>query len=101
MVRHCPVCQGPSLPELQYKKMQMGQYLSGVKNHDGTMSIAAKSPQNASGKPVAGVPGSLPAGTQIQKNADGTISVGGKKLPPGASIQTNADGTVSIQGDIP
>jgi len=52
------------------------------------------------GTPLSSVPGSLPAGTPIQKNADGTISVGGKKLPPGASIQTNADGTVSIQGDI-
>jgi len=48
-----------------------------------------------------GIPGSLPAGTAVQKNPDGTISVGGKKLPPGASLQTNPDGTVSVTGDLP
>jgi len=47
-----------------------------------------------------GTPGSLPAGTKVQKNSDGTISVGGKKLPPGASLQTNPDGSVSIEGGI-
>ena len=45
--------------------------------------------------------GSLPPGTPIQKNSDGSISVGGKKLPPGASLQTNSDGTVSITGIVP
>jgi len=54
----------------------------------------------ASGLSKPGIPGSLPAGTPVQKNADGTISVGGKKLPPGTSLQTNADGSVSISGDI-
>merc|ERR1719385_377023 len=44
--------------------------------------------------------GSLPAGTSVQKNADGSISVGGKKLPPGTSVQTNPDGTLSVSGDI-
>jgi len=48
-------------------------------------------------KPVSG---SLPAGTSVQKNADGSISVGGKKLPPGTSVQTNPDGTLSVSGDI-
>merc|ERR1719369_2616903 len=48
-----------------------------------------------------GIPGSLPAGTAVQKNPDGTLSVGGKKLPPGASLQTNPDGTVSVTGDLP
>jgi len=47
-----------------------------------------------------GIPGSLPAGTAVQKNQDGTISVGGKKLPPGASLQTNPDGTVSVTGGV-
>jgi len=47
-----------------------------------------------------GIPGSLPAGTAVQKNPDGTISVGGKKLPPGASLQTNPDGTVSVTGGV-
>merc|ERR1711970_264422 len=47
-----------------------------------------------------GTPGSLPAGTKVQKNSDGTISVGGKKLPPGASLHTNPDGSVSIEGGI-
>ena len=45
--------------------------------------------------------GSLPAGTAVQKNPDGTISVGGKKLPPGASLQTNPDGSVSVTGIVP
>jgi len=45
--------------------------------------------------------GSLPPGTTVQKNADGTISVGGKKLPPGTSVQTNPDGSVSITGIVP
>jgi len=47
-----------------------------------------------------GIPGSLPAGTAVQKNPDGTLSVGGKKLPPGASLQTNPDGTVSVTGGV-
>merc|ERR1711970_746905 len=47
-----------------------------------------------------GIPGSLPTGTAVQKNPDGTISVGGKKLPPGASLQTNPDGTVSVTGGV-
>jgi len=47
-----------------------------------------------------GIPGSLPAGTAVQKNPDGTISVGGKKLPPGASLQTNPDGSVSVTGGV-
>ena len=45
--------------------------------------------------------GSLPAGTSVQKNADGSISVGGKKLPPGTSVQTNPDGTLSVSGKVP
>jgi len=53
-----------------------------------------------SGLSKPGIPGSLPPGTPVQKNADGTISVGGKKLPPGTSLQTNPDGSVSISGDI-
>merc|ERR1712106_1064145 len=55
---------------------------------------------NTNGMSVPGMPGSLPPGTPIQKNSDGSVSVGGKKLPPGASLQTNSDGTVSITGDI-
>jgi len=54
---------------------------------------------NGASKP--GKPGSLPPGTTVQKNADGTISVGGKKLPPGTSVQTNPDGSVSITGIVP
>lgn len=50
---------------------------------------------------MLGALGSLPPGTPVQKNADGTISVGGKKLPPGTSLQTNADGSVSISGIVP
>jgi len=45
--------------------------------------------------------GSLPPGSPIQKNSDGTISVGGKKLPPGVSLQTNPDGSMSISGIVP
>jgi len=71
-----------------------------VKNSDGTMSIAASPSSNISGMPISNVPGSLPPGTEIQKNPDGSISVGGKKLPPGASFETNMDGSVSIKGDI-
>eukprot|EP00092_Neocalanus_flemingeri_P003118 GFUD01003335.1.p1 GENE.GFUD01003335.1~~GFUD01003335.1.p1 ORF type:complete len:1336 (-),score=318.00 GFUD01003335.1:265-4272(-) len=56
---------------------------------------------NANGMSMPGMPGSLPPGTSIQKNSDGSISVGGKKLPPGASLQTNPDGSVSIAGDLP
>eukprot|EP00092_Neocalanus_flemingeri_P066676 GFUD01081262.1.p1 GENE.GFUD01081262.1~~GFUD01081262.1.p1 ORF type:complete len:1085 (+),score=306.25 GFUD01081262.1:146-3400(+) len=55
---------------------------------------------NANGMSMPGMPGSLPPGTSIQKNSDGSISVGGKKLPPGASLQTNPDGSVSIAGGI-
>jgi len=47
-----------------------------------------------------GIPGSLPPGTPVQKNPDGSISVGGKKLPPGASLQTNPDGSVSVTGGV-
>ena len=46
----------------------------------------------------------LPAGTKITKNPDGSISLGGKVLPPGTSVQTNPDGSISVKGivlDIP
>jgi len=56
---------------------------------------------NANGLSTPGIPGSLPPGSPIQKNSDGTISVGGKKLPPGVSLQTNPDGSMSISGDLP
>ena len=46
----------------------------------------------------------LPAGTKITQNPDGSISLGGKVLPPGTAVQTNPDGSISLQGivlDIP
>ena len=46
----------------------------------------------------------LPAGTKITNNPDGSISVGGKVLPPGTAVQTNPDGSISVKGivlDIP
>ena len=52
----------------------------------------------------SGSPASLPAGTKVTKNPDGTISVGGQVLPPGTSVKTNPDGSISVQGivlDIP
>ena len=47
---------------------------------------------------------SLPPGTKVTENPDGSISVGGKTLPPGAVLETNPDGSVSVKGivlDIP
>ena len=46
----------------------------------------------------------LPPGTKITNNPDGSISVGGKVLPPGTAVQTNPDGSISVKGivlDIP
>merc|ERR1719153_1250261 len=82
-------------------KKNLKTALAGAFGENGDLSNAAvNGAVNGNISSVIANGGSLPAGTPIQKNADGTISVGGKKLPPGASIQTNADGTVSIQGDI-
>ena len=54
--------------------------------------------------PGASAATTLPAGTKITKNPDGSISLGGKVLPPGTAVQTNPDGSISVQGivlDIP
>ena len=39
---------------------------------------------------------SLPPGSRITRNQDGSVSVDGKKLPQGAQVVTNADGSLSI-----
>ena len=49
-------------------------------------------------------PASLPAGTKVTKNPDGSLSIGDKVLPPGTTVKTNPDGSISVQGivlDIP
>ena len=43
-------------------------------------------------------------GDNVQKNSDGSISVGGQKLPPGTVVVNNPDGSISVKGivlDIP
>ena len=41
---------------------------------------------------------SLPSGTKVTENPDGSITVGGKTLPPGTVLETNPDGSVSVKG---
>ena len=71
-----------------------------VTNSDGTVSITANPlagtqlPQNA----VANADGSisLPKGTQIQQNPDGSFCIDGQVLPPGTQVQKKSDGTISL-----
>ena len=36
----------------------------------------------------------------MQKNADGSVTVGGKKLPAGAVVVTKPDGSVTVEGKV-
>merc|ERR1719228_1073027 len=57
---------------------------------------------NGSANGVNGIPGStsLPAGTKVTKNPDGSVSIGDTVLPPGTTVKTNPDGSISVQGSV-
>jgi len=70
---------------------------------DNKLSQANGGLVNGSANGVNGIPGSpctLPVGTQITKNPDGSLSIGDKVLPPGTQVHTNPDGSISVQEDL-
>merc|ERR1712106_977068 len=69
-------------------------------NPDGTVSVGNVKLPKGSGKSLDGSI-SLPAATKVSRNADGSVSVDGKKLPPGVSVRTNSDGSLSIASTAP
>ena len=69
-------------------------------NQDGTISLGNVKLPKGSGKSLDGSI-SLPASAKVSTNADGSVSVDGKKLPPGVSVRTNADGSHSIISTVP
>jgi len=67
---------------------------------DNTLSQANGALVNSTTNGIPGSPATLPAGTKVTKNPDGSISIGDKVLPPGATVKTNPDGSISVKGDL-
>lgn len=64
-------------------------------NNDGTLSLGdVKLPKGSSGNLDGSI--SLPKGSKIIQNADGTIHLNGKQLPPGLQAVTSKDGSVAL-----
>ena len=64
-------------------------------NNDGTLSLGdVKLPKGSSGNLDGSI--SLPKGSKIIQNADGTIHLNGKQLPPGLQAVTSKDGSVTL-----
>jgi len=67
---------------------------------DGSLAVGSvKLPQGSEANIDGSI--SLPVGSKVSKNKDGSVTIDGQKLAVGTTVKTNPDGTMSIVSSLP